>query len=83
MKVKYSYRACGSHPLSAQQVTASPVRDGMGPVLVPGEFERNTFAQRSKDGIPVAAGTFDELVATAVLVGIPEAEAAAQMKGEA
>jgi hypothetical protein len=41
-------------------VTASPVRDGMGPVIVPGQYERNAMAKRSAEGVPVAAGTYDQ-----------------------
>jgi hypothetical protein len=32
----------------------------MGPVIVPGQYERNAMAKRSAEGIPVAAGTYDQ-----------------------
>ena len=51
-------------------------------VQVPGEYERATFAKRSVGGIPVAAGTYDQLIQAAVSVGIDEAKANATMKGE-
>ena len=35
-------------------VTASPLRDEAQPILVPGQFERETMAKRSRDGIPVS-----------------------------
>ena len=38
-------------------VTASPLRDEAQPILVPGQFERETMAKRSRDGIPVSASS--------------------------
>jgi hypothetical protein len=38
--------------------------------------------ERSAGGIPVAAGTYDQLIAAAVQVGIEEGAMHASMKGE-
>lgn len=64
-------------------VTASPLRDPAKPVIVPGQYERAVMAKRSVDGIPVAAGTYDQLRDAAVKVGVAEADFHATMKGEA
>ena len=63
MAVLYERRALNGPKrwFPARAVTASPVRDGMGPVIVPGQYERNAMAKRSAEGIPVAAGTYDQV----------------------
>ena len=62
----YCTRAAGSGGLGAiheevtrlfSYVTASPLRDEAQPILVPGQFERETMAKRSRDGIPVSASS--------------------------
>jgi uncharacterized oxidoreductase len=55
-------------------VTGSPPARGVDHVLVAGEPERATKAQRLVDGIPVDAGTWRELLRTADSVGLGEAE---------
>ena len=65
-------------------VTASPLRPGASPgtrIIVPGQYERDIMAKREKSGIPVAAGTYDQLRDAAVKVGIEEAAFHATMKG--
>jgi uncharacterized oxidoreductase len=49
---------------------ASPPADPSLPVLVAGEPERASRAEREASGIPVAAGTWDDLVAEARNVGV-------------
>jgi uncharacterized oxidoreductase len=49
---------------------ASPPADPTLPVLVAGEPERASRAEREARGIPVAAGTWDDLVAEARNVGV-------------
>ncbi len=51
-------------------VRASPPLDPAEPVLVPGDPERATWQARRRDGIPVDAETWRELVETAQSVGI-------------
>ena len=55
-------------------VKASPPADPALPVLVPGDPERATHADRSRDGIPVDDETWRELEAAAASVGIEAAE---------
>ena len=65
-------------------VTASPLRPGADPakaIIVPGQYERNVMAKRSKEGIPVAAGTYDQLRDAAQKVGIEEHDFTAMMHG--
>ena len=65
-------------------VTASPLRPGADPakaIIVPGQYERNVMAKRSKEGIPVAAGTYDQLRDAAQKVGIEEHDFTAMMQG--
>ena len=50
-------------------VKASPSQDGVGPVRVAGEPERETRARRSVEGIPVDATTWNELLDAAALLG--------------
>ncbi|HEV2976195.1 MAG TPA: Ldh family oxidoreductase [Casimicrobiaceae bacterium] len=53
-----------------------PLRPGV-PVLLPGEIERKTRAERTAQGIPIDAKTRTDLVAAAVSVGIARDEAEA------
>lgn len=49
----------------------SPPRPGMGPVLLPGEAERRTAAERDRDGIPIDRTTWRLLAQTSAEVGAP------------
>src|ERR1700691_5986785 len=53
-------------------VKSSPPRPGVEEVMVAGEPERKSRAKRLKDGIPVDANTWKELVAAARLTGLPD-----------
>jgi uncharacterized oxidoreductase len=53
-----------------------PLRPGV-PVLLPGEIERKTRAERTAQGIPIDAKTRTDLIAAAVSVGIARDEAEA------
>ena len=53
-----------------------PLRPGV-PVLLPGEIERKTRAERTAQGIPIDAKTRTDLMAAAVSVGIARDEAEA------
>lgn len=51
-------------------VRASPPADPAQPVLMPGEVERRTRAQRLRNGIPVDDKTWADLLAAAASVGL-------------
>jgi len=51
-------------------VTASPPADPDAPVLVPGEPERLSRAERERDGIPVDDATWAEIVAAGCALGL-------------
>lgn len=53
---------------------ASPAREGSGPVQVAGEAERAWRAQRSADGVPVDATTWQEILGAARLLGVDPAQ---------
>ena len=53
----------------------SPLRDGHEAILLPGEMESQTKATRTAHGIPLAQGTYEELMVTAVEVGLSREEA--------
>ena len=55
-------------------VKSSPPRPGVEEVMIAGEPERKSRAKRLKDGIPVDATTWKELVAAAQQVGVPTAK---------
>ena len=55
-----------------------PLRPGV-PVLLPGEIERKTRAERTAQGIPIDAKTHTDLIAAAVSVGIVRDEAEARI----
>jgi len=55
-----------------------PLRPGV-PVLLPGEIERKTRAERTARGIPIDAKTRTDLIAAAVSVGIARDEAEARI----
>jgi uncharacterized oxidoreductase len=52
-------------------VKSSPPRPGVEEVLIAGEPERKSRARRLKDGIPIDATTWNELVAAARQAGVP------------
>jgi uncharacterized oxidoreductase len=54
-------------------VKSSPPRPGVEEVLIAGEPERKSRAKRLKDGVPVDANTWKELVAAAQQVSVPAA----------
>ncbi len=53
-------------------VKSSPRRPGVEEVMIAGEPERKSRAKRLRDGIPVDANTWKELVAAARLTGLPD-----------
>jgi uncharacterized oxidoreductase len=55
-------------------VTASPPAVAGGRVLLPGEIERRTRAQRRAHGIPLDPNTLDQLRGAALAVGLADAE---------
>ena len=62
--------------------SATPASPG-GQVLVPGEKERATLAERTAGGLPLAAEAWADIVATARKLGIGEAEIEAAIGGPA
>ncbi len=55
-------------------VKASPPANPAEPVLVPGDPERTTKAERSAEGVPVDEETWAEMVAAAESVGISRSQ---------
>ena len=51
-------------------VTASPPREGFGPVQVAGDAERASRARRTAEGVPVDATTWQEILAAAAKLGV-------------
>jgi hydroxycarboxylate dehydrogenase B len=66
-----------------ERVEASPPAKPGAPVLLPGDIERTTRAQRLAGGIPLDETTWVDLVAAAASVGVapPEADALAGARG--
>jgi len=56
-------------------VKASPPVDPAEPVLVPGDPERLSRAERSRTGIPLDTATWEEMLAAAEQIGVSRAEA--------
>jgi uncharacterized oxidoreductase len=56
-------------------VAASPPSTGGAAVMMPGEPERRTRAEREAAGVPVDARTWEKLLAAGESVGLPRAEA--------
>ena len=54
---------------------ASPPAEASKPVLVPGDPERLSRAERGRDGIPLDAGTWSELLNAAETMGLPRTQA--------
>jgi ureidoglycolate dehydrogenase (NAD+) len=50
---------------------ALPKADGFSEILMPGEPEQNTLAERTRDGIPLPPGTVERLYAAAKRFGLP------------
>jgi uncharacterized oxidoreductase len=55
-------------------VTASPPAQAGGEVLLPGEIERRTRAERLAHGIPLDPNTLNQLRGAAHAVGLSDAE---------
>ena len=51
-------------------VTASPAREGFGPVRLAGDPERETRARRETEGVPVDAETWRQILAAGESVGV-------------
>lgn len=60
---------------------ASPAADPQAPVLMPGDPERASAAERGRSGIPMPQGTWDGLLAAADQAGVPRAEMEALRNG--
>jgi uncharacterized oxidoreductase len=60
----------------AAWVKASPPATPGGEILVPGEIERRTRAERLRDGVPLDDATLDQLLAAAAAVDLPQSERA-------
>jgi len=56
-------------------VKASPPAPGVEQVMVPGDPERNSKAERLANGVPVDARTWEELLETADMVGLGREQA--------
>ena len=54
-------------------VTASPAREGFGPVQVAGDAERAQRTRRSREGVPVDAATWQEILDAAARLGVAPA----------
>ncbi len=52
-------------------VRSATARDGFEEVLMPGEKEYRLWRERQVEGVPVAEGVWQELIATAARVGVP------------
>ncbi len=62
-------------------IKASPKADGVSDILMPGEPEENTRAERLANGIPLDEATLGQLAAAARRVGLP-ADRIAALTGE-
>ena len=56
-------------------VKGSPATDAAQPVLVPGDPERLSSAERSRSGIPLDAATWNEIVSAGEVMGVTRADA--------
>lgn len=50
---------------------ASPPANSHQAVLLPGEIERQTYAKRVADGLPVDVETWEQIIVTATSLGVP------------
>jgi uncharacterized oxidoreductase len=48
----------------------APAREGFGPVQMAGDAERASLAQRSREGVPVDATTWQEILDAATKLGV-------------
>lgn len=55
-------------------VQASPPREGHGPVQMAGDAERASLAQRSREGVPVDATTWREILDAGAKLGVAPAQ---------
>ena len=55
------------------QIRASPLAPGVEAIFLPGELEYRRAEERRRDGVPIEAGRFDELVALGAELGVPTA----------
>ena len=53
-----------------QELKTTPRADGVDEVMLPGEMESRTEARRRKEGIPITADVWDDLVREAELAGV-------------
>ena len=53
--------------------SSAPAEDATGPILLPGEVERKTRAERLANGVPLDAGTRADVVKHAATVGVDAA----------
>jgi uncharacterized oxidoreductase len=58
----------------SEWVTGSPPKDPDGKVLLPGDIENQTREQRGRDGIPLDASTWDQIIEAGESVGITREE---------
>ena len=55
-------------------VKSARTADGHSEVLVPGETERQVMAKRQKDGLPLTAATWSDILGAARKLEMPESE---------
>tara|TARA_B100000676_G_C18051447_1_gene831455 strand:+ start:239 stop:1366 length:1128 start_codon:yes stop_codon:yes gene_type:complete len=60
--------------------SARPAEPG-GEVLIPGEKEKRTMAERRRDGLPLARQTWDDIVGKASAIGLSDARIEALLSG--
>ena len=60
--------------------SARPAEPG-GEVLIPGEKEKCTMAERRRDGLPLARQTWDDIVGKASAIGLSDARIEALLSG--
>jgi len=58
----------------SEWVTGSPPKDPDGKVLLPGDIENQTREQRDRDGIPLDASTWDQIIEAGESVGVTREE---------
>lgn len=63
-----SYKATTGSLIEA--IKGLPKADGVEEIFVPGEPEERTYLERSKNGIPLPAGTWDKLHAVSERFGV-------------
>jgi LDH2 family malate/lactate/ureidoglycolate dehydrogenase len=53
------------------QIRSSPLAPDVDAIYLPGELEHRRSEERRRDGVPIEAGRFDELVALGSELGVP------------